>query len=252
MAESTQKANRHRSPNYPSISLEEAIQKIRVIYDDHRKNPADREVFSKILGYKGLNGASAKVISSLSKYGLLEGSGTALRVSSIGEDLALHRPGDPEFAKAVHIAVGSPTFFKELFLEYPEGLPTSDHSIEAALRKRGFHPQAVAPAIQTYRDTLDYEAKVTTASEEPQPDADKESPQKDADGSTPPNAPAPPPGQVSYSIPIAPDSRTIVVSGPFPVSRAEWNQFQKVLAAFEPALISDVDRAPSTEHEYGI
>jgi ribosomal protein L37AE/L43A len=63
-------AGKTRSPNYPAMSLEEALQRLRVIYDKQRRYPTTRDVLAKLLGYGGVNGASATVLSALGKYGL--------------------------------------------------------------------------------------------------------------------------------------------------------------------------------------
>lgn len=111
--------NRTRSPNYPSIGLAEALTKLEAIYSSQRQYPANRETLVKLIGYKGLNGASAKVVSALAKYGLLEGHGESLRVSNLGQDLILHQRGDPEYDLALRTAGLRPAFFQELRNLYP-------------------------------------------------------------------------------------------------------------------------------------
>ncbi len=142
-----------RSPNYPVLSLGEAIQRLRVIYDKQRRYPTTREVLAQLLGYGGINGASATILSTLGKYGLLEGQGEQLRVSEMGQDLILHRKGDPEYDAALRAAAFKPILFRELREQYPNGLP-SEHSLRAVLIKRGFSPRATDTAIRAYRDTI--------------------------------------------------------------------------------------------------
>ncbi len=153
-AQATTTGGRNRSPNYPAISLGEAIQRIQAIYRQQQQHPTNREVFAKLLGYNSLNGASAVLISALSKYGLLEGHGERLRVSALGQDLSLHRPDDPEYAAAVEQAAFTPTLFRDLHERYPNGLP-SDHSVRVDLVKGRFNPKTVDGVIRVYRDTLD-------------------------------------------------------------------------------------------------
>ena len=64
-----------RSPNYPSISLENALAKIKKVYDVEHTHPAAREVIAKALGYNTLNGTSLSLLATLSRYGLLEKTG---------------------------------------------------------------------------------------------------------------------------------------------------------------------------------
>ena len=66
---------RIRSPNYPTIGLAIAIEKARAVLKTEGKNAVAREAIAKALGFGSLNGASATMLSALSKYGLLENVG---------------------------------------------------------------------------------------------------------------------------------------------------------------------------------
>lgn len=67
---------RSRSPRYPNINLQDAIEKVRVIYQREHIHKVNREVIAKDLGYAGINGASASIISSIKQFGLLESIGS--------------------------------------------------------------------------------------------------------------------------------------------------------------------------------
>ena len=155
MAQEVAAAARTRSPNYPSMGLREAVEYIRTIHSSQRRYPASREVLVKLMGYKSLSGAAATAVSSLSKYGLIEGHGDSLRVSELGQDLALHRKGDKEYADALAIAGSRPAFFRQLDTDFPDGLP-AEHSIQAYLVKQGFNDRAISLALKPYRDTKDF------------------------------------------------------------------------------------------------
>lgn len=146
---------KQRSPNYPAINLEEAITRLKMIYEKQRRYGTTREVIVKLMGYKSLNGASATVVSALSKYGLLEGQGDQMRVSELGENLALHRKGDPEYTEALRTAALSPAFFRELHDQYPVSLP-HEHALRVALTRRGFTSKAIDAAVRAYRDTNEF------------------------------------------------------------------------------------------------
>lgn len=149
-------AVRVRSPNYPVISLSEAVQKIRAVYQQEHMYPAARETIAKVLGYSGLNGASAGVVSAIVKYGLMEQVGAdQIRVSADGQDVIVHRKGDPEYAEAVRRAALRPALFRELYDQYGTNLP-SDHNLRAYLQKRGFNPKVVDAVIRLYRDTIEF------------------------------------------------------------------------------------------------
>jgi len=143
---------KNRSPNYPAISLPEAIEKVRAIHDKDRRNKVPKEVIAKHLGYAGLNGASLTVISALSKYGLLEGKGDAMGVTDAGVALLFDAPGSQERMDALRRAAGAPALFAELDKAFPNGAP-SDAALEAHLMKRNFIRRAALDVIRAYRET---------------------------------------------------------------------------------------------------
>jgi hypothetical protein len=142
-----------RSPNYPQISLAEAVARAKMVFDKEHRHLADKAVVARALGYGGLNGKSLGVISALVKYGLLEAVGDQLRVSATGLDVVVHSPGDPEWVEAVRHAAFSPALFRELHDLYGDRLP-SDQNLRSYLVKKNFNPQTVDSVIRSYRDTM--------------------------------------------------------------------------------------------------
>jgi len=145
---------RVRSPNYPSLSLREAVEKIMLVYRALQQHPAPREVIAKSLGYNGLNGASATVISTLNKYGLLDGRGEDLRVSERALSI-LHPHSDKERAAALRAAAMEPRLFADLAERFPGGI-TNDDLLKNYLLRNGFAINAVTSVIQAYRETSDF------------------------------------------------------------------------------------------------
>ena len=145
---------RIRSPNYPSLSLKEAIEKIGALYKVNQSHPAPREVVAKGMGYNSLNGASATAISALNKYGLLEGRGDDLRISERAMSI-LHPHSAAERAAAIRAAAGEPQLFAELAEKFAGGV-TNDELLKNYLLRSGFAIGAVTGVIQAYRETLDF------------------------------------------------------------------------------------------------
>jgi hypothetical protein len=103
---------RIRSPNYPTISLPTAIDKVRSVHKAEGKNSIGRESVAKILGFGGLNGASATTLSALAKYGLLEAAeGGEARVTDLAVRI-LFPHDDREKQGAVLEASLKPVIFK--------------------------------------------------------------------------------------------------------------------------------------------
>lgn len=231
-----------RSPNYPAIGLEDAVQRLKRIYETQRRYPATREVLVKLMGYGTLNGASAAVVSALSKYGLLEGQGDKLRVSEMGQDIVLHRKGDQEYGEALRAAALMPAFFRELRDQYPEGLP-SEHALRATLIKRGFNPKAIESAVRAFRDTTAFvDAETGGFLSEPSVEAPStvatraSSMEQQTEGATSLD-PEGIPGQRAVALPLA-VGEWATLHAAFPLTETAWTQMMAVLTAMKPALVA--------------
>lgn len=145
---------RVRSPNYPALSLPEAISRVKTIHDREQHLAAPKEVIAKHLGYGGLNGASNKVLSAISKYGLLEEvAGDKVKVSSAA--ISILFPHNPEEkASAIKDAALKPPLFAEIFEEW-QGSQPSDENLRSYLIRRNFASDALDRVIQAYRETME-------------------------------------------------------------------------------------------------
>lgn len=142
---------RIRSPNYPALSLPEAIKRVQALYGAHHTHAAPREVVAKGLGYNSLNGASMTAISALQKYGLIDRAGDGLKVSE--RALRILLPHSPvERATAIQEAANDPPLFAELKENFPDRIP-GDDLLRNYLLRRGFAPGAVSSVIAAYRET---------------------------------------------------------------------------------------------------
>jgi hypothetical protein len=142
---------RARSPEYPAISLKEAIDRAKLVYDKDYQNRLPTRVIAEHMGYSGLSGASLPVIAALGKYGLLEGRGDETRVSDLAVAIIAHAPGTPERITALKQAATSPDLFAEIEGRFPGG--ASDQAIRSYLLTNKFIPGAADAAIRAYRDT---------------------------------------------------------------------------------------------------
>jgi hypothetical protein len=168
-----------RSPQYPAISLKEAVEKVRLIWDQDYQNALPRPVVAQHMGYQSLNGKSLGVLAALGKYGLLEGRGDNTRVSDLAVTILAHPPGTPERVEALRGAASRPELFAELEGKFPGG-KASDQAIRSYLLTQKFIPTAADAAIRAYRDTkgfVDGESRGYTATE---PAEEAESPMEPA------------------------------------------------------------------------
>jgi hypothetical protein len=162
---------RMRSPTYPSTPLAEAIEIIRKLHQVERKNPIDREVAAKALGYSGISGRSATVLSNLIQYGLLEKAGkNEVRVTDRAVEI-VYPHSDRERAMALRDAAQEPELFQSIMKRFTDGIP-SNNALEAFLIREGFTDTAIQPAIKAFRETFLFLEKETESGSYSQPEAD--------------------------------------------------------------------------------
>lgn len=143
-----------RSPNYPRISLKEAIEGIRKIWSKDGKNRITLEAALAHLGYKSNNGAAQGTVSALRKYGLLSAGDGKLWVSGIAIDIVEGANSPDIYRAALRKAAFMPPLFQELRRDFPDSIPSQD-GLRFHLIKKNFTAEGAAQAAATYRDTME-------------------------------------------------------------------------------------------------
>jgi hypothetical protein len=143
-----------RSPNYPQITLEEAVQAAENIYREDMRNKMSQKTVSSHLGYTSVNGRSLAKIGALKAYDLLEGRGQELKLTDRAVNLIAETKNSPVGKKILYEAAFSPSVFKELN-EYYEGRKASAENLRSELIKRGFTLDAVDKVSKIYLANYD-------------------------------------------------------------------------------------------------
>jgi len=144
----------HRSPNYPSIALSDAIQRLQDVWKQEKKASTTSEVIIRHLGYDPKSGSGIRALSALRQYGLLDESGGQYRVSELGFTL-LHFPeGSPERQQALREAARKPAIFGDILAKYEQQLPSDATLTAYLLREKGFNPATVPTFIRIFRESI--------------------------------------------------------------------------------------------------
>ncbi len=143
---------RVHSPGYPNAPLPKAIQHARAIFDADRRNPIDRAVAVRHMGYGGPSGAADKALATLAHYGLVEKTGKSeIRVTQLALDI-IH-PDKPEDRKRALLQAGfTPQVFKDLRERFAGG-HVSEGALESYLKRENFLDRAIGPVTKAYLDT---------------------------------------------------------------------------------------------------
>lgn len=237
---------RVRSPAYPGIDLEEAIQRAEVIRQQENKNEAPVDAILSHWGYNPKSGTGLVVLSALLKFGLIADSGSGANRKARLTPLALKillddRPESEDRLAALREAALLPSIHKELWDKYQHTLP-SDMTMRLYLRKdRGFHDDAADDLIEEFRATLTYARIGESAKLSPQAE-DKETPVGEVNMSpTLTNSPAkqeqPPVQKIAdgsrqttrtVQIPLT-DAPWASIQIPYPISEATWDEMMSFL-----------------------
>ena len=158
------KKKRTRSPNYPSLTLEEAIKKIGLIHDSEDRHWASPDAIAAHWNMSATGGSFLTSLGAIKQFGLVDDQGQGatrkIRIAEIGLDLVLRTPDTPEWREAAKTAALTPKLHAELWSKYGGSLPPKDDSIRIYLireRPAGvFNRSHVDSFISQFRSTIAY------------------------------------------------------------------------------------------------
>jgi len=171
-SEPKKKRELHRSPNYPAMSLDDAIDKVRAIYAQERKAKTSTQVIYKHLGFEKATGSAARAISSLRQYGLLDGNSGSYGISDSAFQI-LHLPdADPKKTDLIRTAGRKPALFSELLARYGAELPSDDTIRSFLITSKSFNPASVADFVRAFRKTVAFAKLTSSASQVDDPEGE--------------------------------------------------------------------------------
>lgn len=237
-----------RSPSYPAISIDAAIERASVLYEREGKHSAPVAAVQSHWGFKSSTGPASVTVAALAKFGLLasEGAGDS-RVVRL-TDLALtilHSPDESERRAAIQEAALTPQIHSELIAQYDGSLPSDANLRYELVFKRAFTETGAAEFIPQFRRTVAFaqllgpgtfddkhQAKDDPREERRLPQVD---PVFSPTLSFAPTPQAPP--TLTIPIPLVGASQ-VQIAGAFPISEAAWQQLLAVLTAMKPGLVA--------------
>jgi hypothetical protein len=149
---------RSRSPNFPALSLPDALKKVKVIYEKDGRGPVSGAVLLEHLGYgKNLSGNAGRVISALRQYGLLDDiPDDKYRVSERAFHILTLSEGSPTRKAAITVAGQKPPLFRDILAAYPERLPSDSSLRDTLITDKKFNPASVENFIRAFKATVEF------------------------------------------------------------------------------------------------
>lgn len=160
----TRKAGK-RSPGYPMCSLEEAVQKAKILWDKDQNNPIPIEAAYEHLGYKPSGGGyAARILAALKKYGLIYEKQNDIYLTEEAVDLALHEQSDEKYSDTIKILALKPTIYAKLINDYNGNLPSNATLKIKLIKDYEFNPSSVDDFLLNFRNTIEF-AKLQKSNE---------------------------------------------------------------------------------------
>ena len=155
--EDQESRKKDRSPNFPFISLEAAIDRARAFYEEERRGSAPVARAAKHWKYSPASSGLLQTIAALKSYGLMvdEGPGAERRLKLT--EMALRiildtRTGSSERLELIKRAALNPSVSSDVHGNWPDGLPSEDTVNHYLIFERGFAPQNASRAVKILKD----------------------------------------------------------------------------------------------------
>ncbi len=268
MSETGQRFSGQRR-RYPSLNLEQAIERARVLYERERYNPTPIDLIAKHWGFKGINtGPASTAYSAVKQFGLLDESGSkGQRKAAVSQRARaiLTAPSDVR-EKEICAAALEPVMNKLIWERYGANTGSPESFTWHLTSELGFSDTGAREFAKQYQATirfagLDDEPADTTVPD-PANDGDDDA-RESAAAPTYPLAPTvdvwnnssgrvevpvhhpPATARMSrHAIPLV-GGKQVILEGEFPLTEAAWNGFMVILQAFKPGLVeSEPTAAP--------
>lgn len=252
MVENTESKGRNRSPSYPAIDLEQALDKARVLYLKEGKGSIPVSVAATDWGYKPTSSAGPLAVAALKKFGLLddEGNSAARKVTLTRSALNLLLAPDQnsrEYYNALAEVALTPAIHRETWEKYGGQLPSDGNLRFGLVMERDFTEAGASQFIMEFRKTIAF-ARLTEDNRDQTQDLEPQ--EQDIPMSRPTVIQAPPgsvpqfkrgvsvPVEDSIQLPIA-QGQWATLSAPFPLTKDAWKRMVLILNVMKPSLIVD-------------
>jgi hypothetical protein len=144
-------AGKLRSPNYPALSLPQALEGAGKLWNAEKRTPVGHEAAALALGFKSLSGPARVMIGALRQYGfIVKAEKGQIRLSDLAVAVLHGSPDDKR--TAMRQATVNPPLFKELAQDYSDASETAISSY--LITKKAFAEDGARKAAKAFRATL--------------------------------------------------------------------------------------------------
>jgi hypothetical protein len=177
-----------RSPSYPTLSVQKALEQARALHAQEGDYAAPLSSALSAWGYGPKSSGGRQTLATMKYYGLLEieGEGDArkIKVSDLARRIILdQREDQTEKRELIRRVALMPAAHKVLYKQYQKGLASDGTVQHFLIFEQGFNTDAARELLTEFKETASYAGLY-----EPHSDVDKEGEKDDKGGDkTPPS-----------------------------------------------------------------
>jgi hypothetical protein len=249
-----------RSPSYPGIDLQAALEKAKAVFDNEQRHAAHVDTLFGHWGNNPGSGAGGVTLAALKQFGLMtdEGSGDSRRAKLTDDALAilLDEPDSPARWDGIRAAALRPPIHAAAWEKYAGSLPSDPNMRSWLIREKGFTTGGADAFINQLRKTVSYaglsqsdrvtRSESTPSTEAPTGMATSSPPRSAATVERPTEAFQRSPERTSSgrAIQIPLGSGWATLDAPFPLTEEAWRLMITVLNAMKPGLVQPAEGDP--------
>ena len=236
-----------RSPNYPSVDLETAVDLLRKLYEKVRKGEIEPINAAGAWGYNSASGPVKRQLAALRQYGLLEGKTRGKyaenpKISRRGLTLVLRNQASREFQDELRKAALAPPLFNETYNTLSDA--TDEELREHLIVEKGFTDNGAQLYIEVYRSTLQL-VNLNKDGELSSSEYDTSN-ENDENKTTDTDSDFAPAGRETemVKIPLSTEGEyALLLPG---MTSAEWNLKVNLFKAYKDMLVQDETESPDS------
>jgi hypothetical protein len=267
------KTPKHRSPSYPAIDLQKALERTQQLVAVAGRHAVPLSAALSAWGYSEKSSGGQLTAAAIKKFGLAADEGQhgarQLQLTQLGQELVFY-DSDRDSAmwtQRAQEAALKPTIHQELWTKYDGQLPDDSVIRPYLVLERGFSDGAAKEVLRVLRSSVIF-AKMNPGSSAGSMSPDKQDVEQNEivtpaiiSGSKVESKPPLPPSQTPGALtpPHKREQRTVqvpyspgewaLVQASFPISVAAWDQMIAVLEVMKPGLVDAEASSVSSERE---
>lgn len=149
----------HRSPGYPQLGLEEAIRRVRLVWNHGKRSPIPVDRLAPYWGFKPASSQWRTIVAALRHFGLLESVGGKKSGEVKLTELALKilldtREQSVDRDSAIKKAALHPALYREIWNHWTGEIPADDVMRTYLTLNKGFNEGVVSGFISDFKNTV--------------------------------------------------------------------------------------------------